>query len=83
MVNNMINYFKNIEYVDSISSTNKELKKEKYNIYPSYVLIANHQTSGSGRMGRSFVSNKDAGLYMSIRIKPNIEIDKLQKGQLQ
>lgn len=74
----MINYFKNIEYVDSISSTNKELKKEKYNIYPSYVLIANHQTSGSGRMGRSFVSNKDAGLYMSIRIKPNIEIDKLQ-----
>lgn len=73
----MNNYFKHIEIVDSIDSTNKELKKDKYNQYDNYVLIANSQTNGTGRLTRTFVSNKDVGLYMSIRIKPNISIDKL------
>jgi BirA family biotin operon repressor/biotin-[acetyl-CoA-carboxylase] ligase len=73
----MNNYFKHIDIVDSIDSTNKELKKDKYNQYDNYVLIANQQTNGTGRLTRTFVSNKDVGLYMSIRIKPNISIDKL------
>lgn len=73
----MNNYFKHIEIVDSIDSTNKELKKDKYNQYDNYVLIANSQTNGTGRLTRTFVSNKDVGLYMSIRIKPNISIDKI------
>lgn len=69
--------FKNIEYVDVIDSTNKELKNEKYNQYNNYVLIAKEQTEGRGRLTRTFVSNKDCGLYMSVRIKPNVEIYKL------
>ena len=69
--------FKNIEYVDVIDSTNKELKNEKYNQYDNYVLIAKEQTEGRGRLTRTFVSNKDCGLYMSVRIKPNVEISKL------
>lgn len=74
----MNNYFKNIKYVDVIESTNKELKKDIYQDYDNYVLISNYQTEGRGRLGRTFVSNKDAGLYMSIRIKPNVEIPVLQ-----
>ena len=74
----MNNYFKNIKYVDVIESTNKELKKDIYQDYDNYVLISNYQTEGRGRLGRTFVSNKDAGLYMSIRIKPNEEISKFQ-----
>ena len=73
----MNEYFKYVEYIDIIDSTNKELKKDKYNQYDNFVLIANQQTNGTGRLTRTFVSNKDAGLYMSIRIKPNISIDKL------
>lgn len=73
----MNEYFKHIEYIDIIDSTNKELKKDKYNLYDNYVLIANQQTNGTGRLTRTFVSNKDVGLYMSIRIKPNVSIDKL------
>lgn len=73
----MNEYFKHIEYVNIIDSTNKELKRDKYNLYDNYVLIANQQTNGTGRLTRTFVSNKDVGLYMSIRIKPNISIDKL------
>ena len=73
----MNEYFKCVEYIDIIDSTNKELKKDKYNIYDNYVLIANYQTNGTGRLSRTFVSNKNAGLYMSIRIKPNVSIDKL------
>lgn len=73
----MNEYFKYVEYIDIIDSTNKELKKDKYNQYDNYVLIANSQTNGTGRLTRTFVSNKDVGLYMSIRIKPNVSIDKL------
>ena len=73
----MNEYFKYVEYIDVIESTNKELKKDKYNIYDNYVLIANQQTKGTGRLTRTFISNKDVGLYMSIRIKPNISINKL------
>ena len=73
----MNEYFENIEYIDVIDSTNKELKKDKYNLYNNYVLIANQQTNGTGRLTRTFVSNKDAGLYMSVRIKPQVSIKQL------
>lgn len=73
----MNEYFENIEYIDVIDSTNKELKKDKYNTYNNYVLIANQQTNGTGRLTRTFVSNKDAGLYMSVRIKPQVSIKQL------
>ena len=74
----MYEFFKHVEYIDTIDSTNKELKLEKYNSYDNYVLIANQQTNGTGRLTRTFVSKKDVGLYMSVRIKPNVSIDKLK-----
>ncbi len=38
------------------------------------LFIANSQTAGRGRLGRSFVSNPDSGLYMSIRIPLDIPL---------
>ena len=35
------------------------------------VLIAREQTAGKGRMGRSFYSAKDDGLYLSCLLRPN------------
>ena len=54
-----------------VPSTNTELKKlaaggEKAGL----VLIANSQTAGRGRLGRSFYSPSDSGIYMSLLLRP-------------
>ncbi len=36
------------------------------------VVIANEQTAGRGRMGRSFYSPANSGIYMSIILRPNL-----------
>ncbi|NLO46778.1 MAG: biotin--[acetyl-CoA-carboxylase] ligase [Clostridiales bacterium] len=57
--------------VKSVDSTNNALKKMALDGAPEgMVLVADHQTSGRGRLGRSFVSPKGKGVYMSILLKP-------------
>ena len=41
------------------------------------VVIAEEQTQGAGRMGRSFDSQKGKGLYLSMVVVPNCTVDKL------
>lgn len=36
-------------------------------------MVADEQTEGHGRHGRSWISNKNAGLYLSIVLKPKLE----------
>ncbi|MCM1399998.1 MAG: biotin--[acetyl-CoA-carboxylase] ligase [Clostridium sp.] len=58
--------------LDTVSSTNTKLRELAFDNAPSgYVVIANQQTSGRGRRGRSFVSPKDTGIYMSILLRPD------------
>ena len=40
------------------------------------VVIVESQTAGRGRMGRSFISNSENGLYMSIILRPTIPADR-------
>lgn len=40
------------------------------------VVIVESQTAGRGRMGRSFLSSSENGLYMSIILRPKIKADK-------
>ncbi|MBQ8719989.1 MAG: biotin--[Clostridia bacterium] len=61
--------FVGIEYYDSCDSTNR-LAKEAEILYPLEVYVANSQTKGRGRLGRSFYSAEGAGLYMSFLYKP-------------
>ncbi|MDO5560672.1 MAG: biotin--[acetyl-CoA-carboxylase] ligase [Oscillospiraceae bacterium] len=42
------------------------------------VVIANKQTSGKGRMGRTFVSPVNSGIYMSIVLKSSVDIETAQ-----
>ena len=61
-----------IIFYDEIDSTNtraKEYGKEHKN-GDTVVFIADSQTAGRGRRGRSFVSNKGAGIYISILTYP-------------
>lgn len=62
----------NVTVVPVVSSTNTELKAagEKGGSEGT-VLIALEQTEGRGRLGRSFYSPKDTGLYMSILLRPD------------
>lgn len=65
--------------LDSIDSTNNYAKKlaEKGASHGTTV-IANEQTAGKGRMGRSFSSPKNTGLYMSIILRPDIAVNQVQ-----
>ncbi|MBQ7863741.1 MAG: biotin--[Lachnospiraceae bacterium] len=40
------------------------------------VVIANKQSAGRGRLGRSFFSPEEKGIYMSILLRPDIELSK-------
>lgn len=62
---------KHIHYFPSIDSTNNEAKRMALNGAPhGTVLIADHQTGGRGRMGRSFHSPAGKGLYLSVILRP-------------
>lgn len=60
---------------DEIDSTNDEAKRllGQDDVADGTYLIANHQTAGRGRLGHSFYSPADTGLYVSmIRTDPDV-----------
>ena len=59
-------------YFDTIDSTNSHAKLLASRGAPhGTVLIADHQTGGRGRRGRSFHSPASTGIYMSVILRPN------------
>jgi BirA family biotin operon repressor/biotin-[acetyl-CoA-carboxylase] ligase len=59
---------------DTIDSTNTEaLKQARQGAGEGLCIVARQQTAGRGRHGRTWVSEKDAGLYFSIILRPKIE----------
>lgn len=56
---------------DRISSTNQEAKRQaESGADHGTIIIANSQTNGKGRKGRSFYSPADSGIYLSIILRP-------------
>ncbi len=65
---------KSVYVYETLESTNKTAKELAFNNASSgTVVIANEQTNGRGRQGRSFYSPHDSGIYMSIVIRPETE----------
>ena len=59
-------------WFDTIDSTNTRAKELAAQGAPhGTVLIADHQTGGRGRRGRSFHSPARTGIYMSVILRPN------------
>lgn len=57
---------------NTIGSTNDEAKKLAAEGAPhGTVIIADHQTKGRGRMGRTFQSPGGKGIYLSVILRPN------------
>lgn len=62
----------NIHYFDTIGSTNDEAKRLALHGAPhGTIVIADHQTGGRGRMGRSFHSPAGTGIYLSAILRPD------------
>jgi len=59
---------------DTIDSTNTEaLKQARLGAEEGLCIVARQQTAGRGRHGRTWVSEKDAGLYFSIVLRPELD----------
>ncbi len=77
-----INLFLNDEYKNipitvykTIDSTNTQAKSEAMNnAINGTVIISEEQTKGRGRFGRDFFSPTQSGIYMSIILKPNLNV---------
>lgn len=70
--------FKNIPITvyKTIESTNSEAKLlAVQNAEHGTTIIAEEQTKGRGRFGRDFFSPSDTGIYMSIILKPKLNIE--------
>lgn len=65
-----------IVYFESIDSTNIYANKIASNSSEGTVIISDEQTSGKGRTGKKWHSEKNVGLYFSIILKPNVPIIK-------
>lgn len=66
-----------IQIFSELDSTNRYLKElAKEGAKAGTVIIANKQSAGRGRLGRSFFSPEGTGIYMSILIRPEIELQK-------
>ena len=62
--------------LDTVDSTSTFLRKLYENgAKDKTVVIANEQTNGRGRRGKSFFSPANAGIYMSVLIKPDFQLD--------
>ena len=67
-----------VEVCDEVESTNLILRERAERGEESGLFfLARSQTKGRGRQGRSFFSPKDAGLYMSLLLRPeNVDAEK-------
>lgn len=60
-----------LHFFPSIGSTNDHIRQMAKNGAPhGTVVIADHQTGGHGRRGRSFHSPEGVGIYLSILLRP-------------
>ena len=67
-----------LHWYDTIDSTNTQAKRLAKDGAPhGTVLIADSQSAGRGRMGRQFDSQKGAGIYLSVILRPQCSPEKL------
>lgn len=68
------NHTLSVRVVDTVDSTNAAMKRMAAEGAPQgSVLIANEQSAGRGRMGRSFFSPPGTGIYMSLLLRPRTD----------
>ena len=67
-----------IIYYDQVDSTNLEANRQLLNgLEDGTVVLADSQTAGAGRLGRSFASPPGKGVYLSLVYHPTCGVEKL------
>lgn len=65
-----------VEIMTEVSSTNTLIKEKAASGAPEgSLIIAQKQTAGRGRLGRSFFSPEGSGLYMSLLLRPEFDAE--------
>ncbi|QAT43589.1 biotin--[acetyl-CoA-carboxylase] ligase [Aminipila luticellarii] len=68
-------YALNLHVYKSIDSTNLEAKRLALEgAGPGTIIVSNEQTKGRGRLGRSFYSPASSGIYLTILLKPGLDL---------
>ena len=62
----------------SLSSTNTVIKERYLDRPHGFVLLAEEQTGGRGRLGRTFVSPAETGVYQTILLHPTLPVGHIQ-----
>ena len=68
-----------IYHYDLIDSTNIKAKELAPIEEDGTVIVAEEQTMGKGRLGRTWVSQKGKGIYMSMILKPKVDMMKVSR----
>ncbi len=71
VINHYLDNKYNVTVLESVDSTNTYIKEHDTND----LVIAKEQVSGRGRRGKSFLSLKDTGIYMSYKHKSVIAVE--------
>ena len=67
---------RNIRVLEEVDSTNNAVRELETEKAPNgTTVVADSQTAGKGRIGRSFVSPQGAGLYMSVLVRPHFDLE--------
>lgn len=61
-----------IEVLEKATSTNTLIRQRANELEEGFVIVAEEQTAGRGRLGRTFFSPDKTGLYISVFLKPRI-----------
>lgn len=62
-----------IETLEKATSTNTLVREKAKESAEGLIVVAGEQSDGRGRLGRSFFSPGDSGVYMSLLLKPAIK----------
>ena len=63
--------------LSTVDSTNNYLKQRAADLPHGYAVVADCQTAGRGRLGRSFISPSGSGIYISLLLRPNIPLERM------
>ena len=68
---------RNLCVLSTVDSTNTYLKQRAAELPDGYAVIADCQTAGRGRRGRSFLSPSGSGIYISILLHPTLPLERI------
>ncbi len=74
-ITGLLRYPCDLQVFDTVDSTNNVAKEVPIADKP-VMIIANKQTAGRGRLGRSFESPAGTGLYMTVALRPDFDLNK-------